>query len=201
MSESFKPAIDDVSLVKAFQAGESAENAFDALVLKYKDRVFNLCYRFLGDREEANDCAQETFVKVYRSLKGFRLESAFSTWLYRITVNACKNKLASAEYRYKRKTVSMDAPVQNDSGEDCLLQIGDESLSPVTLLEKSEKNRLIQDAIESLPEDQRKVIILRDIEQRPYEEISLITGYNLGTVKSRISRARRALSEKLRRLV
>ncbi len=201
MREGFQGGRDDISLVKAFQSGASSESVFDELVTRYKDRIFNLCYRFLGDREEANDCAQEIFVKVYRSLKGFRLESAFSTWLYRVAVNACKNKLASAEYRYKKKTVSMDTGVQNDSGDDCPVQVPDVSLSPVTQLERSEKNRLIQEAIESLPEDQRKVVILRDIEQCSYEEISLITGYNLGTVKSRISRARQALSERLRRLV
>ena len=92
---------EDIELVKAFQAED--KSAFDKIVLKYKNKVFNLCYRFVGDYEEANDSAQEAFVKVYCSLKKFRLESAFSTWLYRITVNTCKNKLTSLEYRYKKK--------------------------------------------------------------------------------------------------
>ena len=92
---------EDAALVKAFQAGNKA--SFDELVLRHKDRLFNLCFRFLGDYQEANDSAQEVFVKIYRSLKGFRLESAFSTWLYRIAVNTCKNKLKSSEYRHKKK--------------------------------------------------------------------------------------------------
>ena len=84
---------EDALLVRAFNSGEKP--AFDKLVLKYKDKVFNICYRFLNDYEEANDCAQETFVKIYRSLKNFRFESSFSTWLYRIAVNTCKNKITS----------------------------------------------------------------------------------------------------------
>jgi len=99
---------EDALLIEAFQRGD--KKAFDELVIRHKDRIFNLCYRFLGDYEEANDSAQEAFVKAYGSLNTFRLESAFSTWLYRIAVNACKNKLGSAAYRAKRKTVSLDNP-------------------------------------------------------------------------------------------
>ena len=84
---------EDAALIRAFQAGN--RSAFDQLVVKYKDRLFNLCFWVLGDYHDANDSAQETFIKVFRSLKGFRFESAFSTWLYRIAINTCKNKLKS----------------------------------------------------------------------------------------------------------
>ncbi|MDD5270806.1 MAG: sigma-70 family RNA polymerase sigma factor, partial [Candidatus Omnitrophica bacterium] len=87
--------------------GEESIN-FDELVLEHKDKVFNLCYRFLGNYEEVDDCAQETFVKVYRSLKGFRRESSVSTWIYRIAVNTCKNRVASAQYRRSRNMVRLD---------------------------------------------------------------------------------------------
>jgi len=190
----------DEVLVKAFIAGSNAEHAFDRLVIKHKDRIFNLCYRFIGIYEEADDCAQETFLKAYRSLKNFRFDSSFSTWLYRIAVNTCKNRVTSAEYRSKKKMVRLDEPINGGEG-DCKLEIKDESLSPVAAVEREEKAKLIQEAIDSLPEDQKKVVILKDIEQLSYEEIARVTGFNLGTVKSRLSRARQALCEKLRRLV
>ncbi len=185
---------EDTALLKAFQIGE--KDAFDKLVLKHKNRVFSLCYRFLGDYEEANDCAQETFVKVYRSLEKFRFDSTFSTWLYRIAVNTCKNRLKSTQYRHSKKMVRLDNPGnQEESGHS--IQIRDKSLSPAAELERKEKHVLIQKAIDSLPEEQKTVIVLRDIEGMSYEEIAEIGGYNLGTVKSKLARAREKLREKL----
>jgi RNA polymerase sigma-70 factor (ECF subfamily) len=189
---------EDASLVKAFLAED--KNAFDRLVLKYKDKVLNLCYRILGDYEEASDCAQETFVKVYRSLKSFRFESSFSTWLYRIAVNTCKNKLTSLQYRYSRMMVRLDEP-GNPEQDSHSIEIGNDSLSPVTELERKEKGRFIQEAIDSLPKEQKTVIVLRDIEGMSYEDIAKITGFNLGTVKSKLARARQVLREKLRGLI
>jgi RNA polymerase sigma-70 factor (ECF subfamily) len=180
----------DRALVKAFQAGDKA--SFDELVLKHKDRLFNLCLRFLGDYQEANDSAQEVFVKVYRSLKRFRFESAFSTWLYRIAVNTCKNKLKSSEYRHRKKMVHLDNP-----GDTGALEIRDETRSPLLELEKKERLNLIRRAIDSLPPEQKMVVVLRDIEGVSYEDIAHITGYSLGTVKSRLSRARLDLRKKL----
>ncbi|MCJ7540486.1 MAG: sigma-70 family RNA polymerase sigma factor, partial [Desulfobacterales bacterium] len=90
--------------------------AFDELVLKYKDRLFNLVYWFLGDYQDANDCAQETFIKVFKSIKKFRFESAFSTWLYRIAINTCKNKIKSSAYRWKKKTVSLETSNSSKNG-------------------------------------------------------------------------------------
>ncbi|MFH0839840.1 MAG: sigma-70 family RNA polymerase sigma factor [Candidatus Omnitrophota bacterium] len=186
---------EDSALVSAFQRGD--KSAFDRLVLKYKDMVFNLCYRFLGNREEADDCAQETFIKVYRSLKNFRLESAFSTWLYRIAVNTCKNKITSLEYRHRKNTIALNAERKSEDG-FYTLEIKDGSLSPKEILEKKEKDMLLQRAIDSLPEDQKAIVVLRDIEGLSYGEISEIGGYKLGTVKSKLARARQALAKKLR---
>ena len=187
----------DAALVRSFQAGNKA--AFDKLVLNHKDRIFNLCFRFLGDYQEANDSAQEVFVKAYRSLKRFRFESAFGTWLYRIAVNTCKNKVKSLDYRYAKKMVYLDNPgaVQDAHG----LEISDETQSPLAELEKRERMELIQRAIESLPPEQKMVVILRDIQGLPYDDIADITGCGLGTVKSRLSRARLELRRKLMRVI
>ena len=185
---------EDTALLKAFQVGE--KDAFDKLVLKHKNRVFGLCYRILGDYEEANDCAQETFVKVYRSLERFRFDSTFSTWLYRIAVNTCKNKLKSTQYRRSKKMVRLDNPGNQEEGGHPV-QVRDKSLSPAGELERKEIHVLIQKAIDSLPEEQKTVVVLRDIEGMSYEEIARIGGYNLGTVKSKLARAREKLREKL----
>lgn len=185
---------EDGELVKAFQAGDKA--AFDKLVLKHKDKLFNLCYWFLGDKQEANDSAQDVFIKIYRSLKKFRLESAFSTWLYRIASNTCKNRLKSLEHRQKKKMVWLDNPGDLDNREHSA-KIQAESPSPMLELEKKERMMLIQKAIGLLPAEQRTVVVLRDIEGLSYEEVTNITGFNLGTVKSRLSRARLELRKKL----
>jgi RNA polymerase sigma-70 factor (ECF subfamily) len=186
---------EDALLIKAFQRGD--KRAFDQLVIRHKDRIFNLCYRFIGDYEEANDSAQEAFVKAYGSLKTFRLESAFSTWLYRIAVNTCKNKLGSSSYRAKRKTVSLDNPGNNEVGA-LPMDIQNGTPSPLARMEEKERRRLVQTALDALPAEFKMVVALRDIEGLSYEEIAQVTGLNLGTVKSRIARARTDLRNKLR---
>lgn len=185
-------------MVSAFQTGKDA--AFDTLVLRHKDKVFNLCYWFLGDYHEANDAAQETFIKVFRSLKTFRLESAFSTWLYRIAVNTCKNRLKSSEFSQRKRTIRLDNPgVSKETPPS--MEIADESQSPMIQLERKERWVLIKRAIDSLPPEQKAVVALRDIEGLSYDEIAQITGFNLGTVKSKLARARLGLRDKLRGVI
>ena len=186
---------EDALLIKAFQRGD--KRAFDQLVVRHKDRIFNLCYRFLGDYEEANDSAQEAFVKAYTSLKTFRLESAFSTWLYRIAVNTCKNKVGSSAFKARHRTVSLDNP-GNPSGGPSPAEIPNGTPSPLSRMEEKERMSLIQKALDSLPPEFKVVVALRDVEGLPYEDIVEITGLNLGTVKSRIARARTDLRNKLR---
>lgn len=186
---------EDGEWVKAFQAGD--KTAFDALVLRHKDKLYNLCYWFLGDRQEANDSTQDVFIKVFRSLKKFRFESTFSTWLYRIAANTCKNRLKSSDFRQKKKMVRLNNPGKKGNGQYAA-EIHDKTPSPMVELEKKERLMLIQKAIASLPTDQSTVVVLRDIEGFSYEEVSKITGLNFGTVKSRLSRARQQLREKLR---
>ena len=189
---------EDAVLVRFFQKGDKA--AFDKLVRKHKDKLFNLVYWFLGDYQEANDCAQEIFIKVFKSLKKFRFESAFSTWLYRIATNTCKNRLKSSAYRWKKKTVSLENP-EGSKSVNPSFEVEDDSPSPVNELEKKERLMLIQKAINALPEEQNRVVVLRDIQGLSYEEIADITGLNLGTVKSRLARGRLELRNKLKGMI
>ena len=185
----------DTVLIRAVQTGDMA--AFDELVLKHKDRLFNLVYWFLGDYQDANDCAQETFIKVFKSIKKFRLESAFSTWLYRIAINTCKNKIKSSAYKWKKKTVSLETANSSKNGNP-FSEIVNGSPTPVMALEKKERMMRIQNAINSLPEEQNRVVVLRDIQGLSYQDISDITGLNLGTVKSKLARGRLALKNRLK---
>jgi len=184
----------DAALVRAIQAGDMA--AFDQMVVKHKDKLFNMVYWFLGDYQEANDCSQEIFIKVFKSIKKFRSESSFSTWLYRIAINTCKNRLKSSAYRWKKKTVPLENPESSEDG-NLSYKIQNNSPSPANELEKKERLMMIQKAINALPQEQNRVIVLRDIQGLSYQEISDITGLNLGTVKSRLARARMALRKNL----
>jgi len=184
----------DAAFVRAVQGGDMA--AFDQLVIKHKDKLFNMVYWFLGDYQEANDCAQEIFIKVFKGLKKFRFESSFSTWLYRIAINTCKNKLKSSAYRWKKRTVPLENPDSSKEG-DFSYEMQNGSPSPMNELEKKERMMLIQKAVNSLPQEQNRVIVLRDIQGLSYQEIADITGLNLGTVKSRLARARMALRKNL----
>ncbi len=193
-----RSTLEDSALIQAFQAGDS--DVFDDLVLRHKDSVFNLCYRFLGDHQEANDSAQEIFIKVYRSLKKFRFKSSFSTWLYRIAVNTCKNRLKSLEYRLKKRMKRLDSLEMTARGNPSDEWV-DKSPSPMAALENKERSHIIQEAINSLPETKKTMILLRDIEGLTYDEIADVTGLNLGTVKSKLARARSDLREKLRGVI
>lgn len=186
---------EDNDLVKMFCDGD--ERSFNILVLKYRNKIISLCYRYLGNYDDANDMAQDVFVAVYKSIDKFRYGSKFSTWLYTITVNRCKNRLGSLMFRIKRKTFSIDKSIVTENG-SYNIEIEDNTLSPNVVLKRKEKIGLIQKAINSLKEEQKTVVILRDIEGLSYDEISQITGLNIGTVRSKLARARGKLQEKLR---
>lgn len=185
--------LESEELVRSVLAGD--KRAFDELVLVHKRFVFNLCFRLLGDYDEADDCAQEVFMKVHRSLGGFRFQSSFKTWLYRVTVNGCKNRLRSLDYRLGRKRIRLDAPRDDEKQQ---VEIGDETQSPEKDLERKEIQRMIQAAVNKLPVEQKLVVVLRDMEERTYEEIAEITGLKLGTIKSKLSRARLRLRASLK---
>jgi RNA polymerase sigma-70 factor (ECF subfamily) len=186
---------ENIRLIKAFMAGD--QTAFDRLIVLNQKMVFNLCYRFLGNYDDADDCAQEVFIKVYHSLKKFRFESRFTTWLYRVTVNVCKNRLGSLEYRLRRRRIRINQK-RNKGNNSPALEIKDESLSPDSTIKRKEIDRLIREAVGRLPAPQKLVVVLRDMEGRSYEEIVEVTGFKLGTVKSKLSRARQQLRVKLK---
>lgn len=179
---------EDMQLIRLFLDNDRA--AFDKLVAKYKNMIFTVCFRILGDFEEAEDSAQETFIKVFKNLTKFRFDAAFSTWLYRIAVNTCKNKLKSLRFRFKKKTVDI---------EDVKEFVKDKKIASDVdrRAELNELDHIVRKTLDILPDDQRIVIVLRDIEGRSYEEISGITGFKEGTVKSKLSRARSRIRKTL----
>jgi RNA polymerase sigma-70 factor, ECF subfamily len=174
------------------------ERAFRELVETYQDRVFSLVLRMIGRRDEAEDLAQEVFVTVFKSIEQFRGDAKLSTWLYRVAVNHCKNRVKYLARRYDRATGELDEAAERTAAAQGGEPVGAGSIrAPDRALEGAETERLVQRAIAELEEDHRLVVVLRDIEELPYEEICVITGLPEGTVKSRLHRARLALKEKL----
>lgn len=186
--------VDDFDLIRAFQSGKRI--AFDKLVRRHMDGVFSLCYRFTGDHQEAEDLAQDIFVKVFTSLEGFRFASSFSTWLYRVSVNACMNRLRSLEYRIKKRHLHTHR-VTDHAENDPSTEFRYHTNTPLTELQRKERMKWLQKGIDSLPLKQKALIVLRDIQGLSYEEITRITGIKPGTLKSRLARARLNLREKL----
>ncbi len=184
---------DEKLMIEKAAAGD--REAFNMIINKYARMTYNLCYKFLGNTEDAEDCAQEVFLKVYRSINKFAFRSAFSTWLYQIAVNTCKNFKSTKQFRKNNSEMSMNAEYADS---DKSHEIGDKKFLPEESTVRSEQYEMILSAIRKLPSDLCKVVILRDVENRSYEEISEITEYKIGTVKSKLSRARHHLREDLR---
>ena len=184
----------DMDNINRFLAGD--EQAFIALVCQYQNRVHNLCYRLLGDMHEAQDMSQEIFLTIHRSLKNFRGDSLFSTWVFRIATNHCKNRIKYLGRRKYYQSDSLDQPRQAEDG-DIFSEVEDETPDPESQLTSDEIQVAVQEAISTLDEDHRLVIVLRDIQDQSYEEIAEALGLKVGTVKSRIHRARNELKRKL----
>ncbi len=184
----------DRQLVARVQKGD--RRAFDLLVVKYQHRILSLVGRFISDHAEAQDVTQEAFIKAYRALPNFRGDSAFYTWLYRIAVNTAKNHLVSRG----RKT-----PTQGIDPEDAEF-FGDHTPmkdidTPDGLLQRDQLQKVVFDAISALPEDLRMAITLREMDGLSYEEIADVMSCPIGTVRSRIFRAREAIEKKMQPLL
>ena len=188
------PEVDDSELIKRFLGHD--EEAFARLVRKYQNKVYNLCYRVLGDRDEAMDMAQEVFITVHKSLAGFRGDSLFSTWVFRVTVNHCKNRIKYLGRRRYYQSTSLSAPTELEDGE-VYFEPEDEGPDPELTLASEEIQQLVQKAISALDPDHRMALVLRDIQGLAYEEIAEMLDIKVGTVKSRIHRARNDLKKKL----
>ena len=163
-------------------------NAFEHLVHAYEKTVYNLALRTLGNREDAEDVTQEAFLKAYRSLGSYRGDSKFSVWLYRIVSNLCLDLLRSRQ----RKPVQ-SLTVEDDDGEIGELEISDEHFSPEKLLDRKLTRESVQRGLDSLPDDARQILLLRELQGMSYEEIGQALDLEPGTVKSRIFRARKRL--------
>ncbi|PLR95499.1 RNA polymerase sigma factor SigW [Bacillus sp. T33-2] len=169
------------------------QNAYAEIVELYKDRVFQLCFRMLGNRHEAEDMAQEAFIRAYININSFNQNLKFSTWLYRIATNLCIDRL-----RKKKPDYYLDAEVPGTEGLNMYSQVASDTELPEDELESLELQDMVQKEISKLPDKYRSVIVLKYIEELSLNEISEILDLPLGTVKTRIHRGREALRQQLR---
>lgn len=170
------------------RAGAGDQEAFEQLVRDNQNRVYSLAVRLVGDREEAADLAQEAFLKAWQGLSSFQGESSFSTWIYRLTTNVCIDYL-----RRKKRRQEVEPAVSLDDEDSGWAEPADAGQDPQRKLEEAERSRALSRGLERLPEHQRQVLVMRELSGLSYQEIGAATGLDLGTVKSRIARARLAL--------
>jgi len=184
----------DAELVKRVQRGD--KRAFDILVVKYQSKILSIVSRFIKDNAEINDVAQDAFIKAYRALPNFRGESAFYTWLYRIAINTAKNYLTAKSRRPPSSDI--DSQEAESYGMGVALQ---ENASPEKLLMRDQLKRVIFETIDELPTDLKTAITLRELEGLSYEDIAESMDCPVGTVRSRIFRAREAIDERMKPLL
>lgn len=188
----------DSELVERFKSGD--RRAFDELVRRYQHRVFTLAMRWMGDEQVASEVAQDVFIALFRSLKNFRGDAQLSTWIYRVVVNHCKNRRQYRRRRHMNKHEALEGERRGDD-DGPKRQFAADGPMPDASVHQSDAERLIREALDQLDEDQRAIIVLRDIEDLSYEEISELLELPRGTVKSRLHRARAQLARVLGRQV
>ena len=168
-------------------------DAFEELIKGYKKSAYNIALRVMRNAEDAEDASQEALIKIFKNISSFNMESTFKVWMYRVVVNTC----IDFKRRKNVNTLSIDETIDLGSGREIQREIPDESNNPDALIERNYNTQLVNDAINMLEDDFKTIIILRDIKGFTYDEISQILSCNLGTVKSRLSRARKRLKELL----
>ena len=183
---------EEYAVIRRVCAGDT--DAFEALVTAYQKQVYNIALRTVGNEEDAADMTQEAFLRAYRSLGSFRGDSKFSVWLYRLTTNICIDFLRS---RGRRPTVSLTAADEDEEPQE--LDVADDRFDPVQSLERAELRRAVQRGLASLPEDYRRILMLRELSGLSYAEIGQVLRLEEGTVKSRLFRARKKLCDFLRK--
>jgi RNA polymerase sigma-70 factor (ECF subfamily) len=181
---------EDLALVKRVQQGD--KSAFDLLVIKYQHKIIKLIMRYVRDPTEALDVAQEAFIKAFRAAPSFRGDSAFYTWMYRIAINTAKNHLVAA----RRRPLDYDLDLQDPEQYDVHARLKDVD-TPEGLALTEEIRQTVNQAIEELPEELRTAIMLREMEGMSYEEIAQTMECPVGTVRSRIFRAREAINKRV----
>jgi RNA polymerase sigma-70 factor (ECF subfamily) len=200
ITNSKKAATDDEDLEYVILCQKGETDAFEALVERHQKKMLNIAFRMMGDYDEACDVTQEAFVSAYKSIKKFKAEAKFSTWLYRIVVNYSKNRLKQLNTLAKREGISID-DTEGRRTEAILNQSLINNSNPGTQMETRERESHVQKCITSLDEEYREVLVLRDIQGFSYEEIKDILKIPDGTVKSRLSRARNALKDCLTKVI
>jgi len=185
----------DAELVRRFKEGD--RNAYADIVRRYQDRVYTMCVRWMHDEAVAEEVSQDVFLALFRSLAEFRGESQLSTWIYRVVINHCKNRRL---YR-KRRATDRHEPLEGDlrDGEDRERQIAADQPATDWMMHRSEAEVLVQEALATLDDEQRSIIVMRDVDDLSYEEIGEILDLPRGTVKSRLHRARAELAKVLSR--
>lgn len=168
--------------------------SFEELISTHQQKVYNIALRMLANEQDAFDASQEVFIKVYRNLDKFQENSSFSTWLYRITTNTCLDMLR--KNKEKKNEISMDSPMEFEDRE-ASFQLEDKKADVEEEILKRERRQALYAALEQLNEEHKKMIVLRELQGMSYQEIADITGTNIGTVKSKINRARISLKNSL----
>jgi RNA polymerase sigma-70 factor (ECF subfamily) len=187
----------DSGLVEECRKGDAT--AFDEVVRRYKDRIYHVVYRFLGNHEDALDVSQEVFVRAFRGIRGFKGEAKLYTWLYSIAANLARNRLRDGRRKGRDRAVSLEALEADAPG--ALVEAASASQpSPLAVAEDKELDALLQKCLEELPDHYRMTFVLRTFEDLSYEEIAEAMGCPAGTVKSRLNAARRMLRERLKEL-
>ena len=189
---------DEERLVERLKQQDEA--AFNELVRLYQGRIYRLVFRMLGDRAEAEDLAQEVFVTVFKSIHGFRGDAKLSTWMYRVAANHCKNRIKYLGRRARGQKREFDEIADAHKLDSATMSTSVRLPRPDEVATGKETEHFIRVALGELPEEQRQLVILRDIENLTYEEIQELTGLAGGTVKSRLHRARLALVRRVRQL-
>jgi RNA polymerase sigma-70 factor, ECF subfamily len=190
-----KAEASDRELLERCRAGD--ETAFDDLVLRHQQRAFNVAFQLLRDHEDATEVAQDAFVRIYRSIEGFRGECEFTTWLHQIVLNLARNKHRWWKRRGRQASVSLDGMVETADGE-VPVQIADNTDAPDVQAARTEFVELLSRRINELPRKFREVLVLRNVDNLNYEQIAEVLECSVGTVKSRIARARAALRKSVR---
>jgi RNA polymerase sigma-70 factor (ECF subfamily) len=188
-------SLDEAALIDRFLSGD--ETAFDQIVERYQDLVFNLSARLLG-RDEAHDLSQEVFLQIYQKLASFRREASLRTWIYRMVLNRAKNRQRWWRRREREMTAVNVEDAEREGAMDLssVIRLGIAPL-PDRILQRKELGEILQEAVATLPFEQRTIILLKELEGLSYEEISRTLNLAIGTVKSRLARARKALRERL----
>jgi len=172
------------------KAKQGDQDSFEALILSCKEKAYNIALRYMQNEEDALDAVQESFIKIFRHLPKFNEQSRFDTWVYRIVVNACNDML-----RKSKKMKVIDTVYKNEEDEDIAFEIADKAPGPDGLLEKKEESEYIVQCLDKLSTEYKEVLILRDLNGFSYDEIAEILDCSIGTVKSKISRARQKFKD------